>query len=455
MSAPKWWRRLRNQPVAAEPGRSGVDEDKPDLREFVYLDEVSLRSLLSSQKGGVTDSTSEQATDASEAALAGTVSASSPLVGKAGVESRYQTSNSSTIQTSRKATVQSWFREFHEIKGLRLIELVKPSNPARDLAELNGVGEASLRARIDQLQRGTLVEYRVRLSADPVFHLGTMVSEFTGMAEDYPDMFAGGNGLGSLKEVQPINKILQRLLAGLIPIRATSVDYVVVELDGIEYVVHRGLIDGLNLATKPLQVVGVTEHLAYWKDIRRVLFSDAEFTMLCRVSRPGLHDSWTPVKLADLFRMVTPNLVEQINAAGKVPFGSVGAGRAGNVNETRLAAALQAYTDSVQADINKNLTDDQAAEVDLLIARLKPDATTVSGQRAAFGTLTDTLEKLLGSRPEAARALELRDEARQKAGLSLFPAVTAAAVTTVSAQAPDNPADAARLLDVDVIAIYW
>ena len=152
-----------------------------------------------------------------------------------------------------------------------------------------------------QLQRGKLVEFRVRLGADPVFHLGTMVSEFTAMAEDYPDMFAAGGGLTTLREVQPINKILQRLLAGLVPIRATAVDHVVAEIEGIEYVVHREVIKGLDLRTRPLEIVGVTEQEAYWKDLRRVLFSDAEFTALARISRPGLHDSWTPVKLADLF----------------------------------------------------------------------------------------------------------------------------------------------------------
>ncbi|MDJ0355666.1 hypothetical protein [Paenarthrobacter sp. PH39-S1] len=455
MSAPKWWRRLWNEPIAVEPGRNATDQDKPNLREFVYLDEVSLRSLLSSQKGGITDSTSEEATDVREAGLSGTVGVSSPLIAKAEIESRFQTSNSSTIQTSRKATVQSWFREFHEIKGLRLIEVVKSSTAARDLAALKDVNEPSLIVAAEKLQRGALVEYRVRLSADSVFHLGTMVSEITGMAQDYPEMFSGVNGINSLQEVQPINKILQRLLAGLIPIRATSIDYVVVEVEGNEYVAHKQLIEGLNLATRPLQIVGVTEHLAYWKDIRRVLFSDAEFTMLCRVSRPSLHGSWTPVKLADLFLSVTPDLVEKINSAGTVPFGTVGTGSAENVNQARLGTALRTYCDAVLADIGKQLTDDQTVAVDQLIAELKPGATTVSGQRAAFGVLTDTLEELLGCRPEAARALVLRDGARQSAGLSLFPSVPAAAVTEVPTQTTDDPADGPRLLDVDVVAIYW
>lgn len=454
MRGPKWWRRIQNQPVAIEPEHNVVDEDRPDLREFVYLDEVSLRSLLSSQKGGITDSTSEEAMDAREAALVGTVGVNSPLIAKAGIESRYQTSNSSTIQTSRKATVQSWFRELHEIKGLRLIEPVKSSKAAHNVVELKGVEEPSLLTNAEELQRGTLVEYRVRLAADPVFHLATMVSEITGMAEDNPGMFSEGNGMGSLDEVQPINKILQRLLAGLIPIRATSVDYVVVLLDRVEYVVHKELIRGLNLSTKPLQIVGVTEHLAYWKDIRRVLFSNAEFTMLCRVARAGLHDSWTPVKLADLFRSITPDLVEKISAAGKLPFGSASSGQAENVNEIRLEAALRSYTEAVLAETGTQLSEEQAAIVDLLIANRKSDATSASGQRSAFGALTDELEKLLAYRPEAARALVLREAARQKAGLSLFPSVRAAG-TSNSAQAVEDPADAQRLLDVDVIAIYW
>ncbi|WP_127571819.1 DUF6414 family protein [Georgenia faecalis] len=439
--------------MAVESEHSAADQSKPDLREFVYLDEVSLRSLLSSQKGGITDSTSEQATDAREAALVSTLGVNSPLIAKAELESRYQTSNSSTIQTSRKATVQSWFRELHDIEGLRLVELMKPSTAAQDLAGLKDVKDPSLLAAAEGLRRGALVEFRVRLSADPIFHLGTMVSEFTGMAEDHPEIFAAGSGLDSLRAVQPINKILQRLLAGLIPIRATSIDYVVVELDGTECVVHKELIKDLDLATTRLEIVGVTEHLAYWKDIRRVLFSDAEFTMLCRISRPGLHDSWTPVKLADLFRTVTPDLVEQINAVGKVPFDAVGMGRAENVNEVRLEAALRTYAEALLADGGKHLSDDEAILVDGLIAKRKRDAATVSGQRAAFGALTDALSELSGARPDPARALVLRDEARQAAGLSLFPAVAAAAVPANPARVTLKPTE--RLLDVDVIAIYW
>lgn len=455
MRMPNWWRRLRKSPLATESPGAAVDARLPDLREFVYLDEVSLRSLLSSQKGGVTDTTSEHATDVSEASLVGTLGANSPLIAKAEFESRYQTSNSSTIQTSRKATVQSWFREFHEIDGLRLMQPVGVSKAAGDIAELIGVDDPSLLVEGAELHRGALVECRVKLSADPVFHLGTMVSEFTAMAHDYPDMFAANGSLDILRGAKPMNKILQRLLAGLIPIRAMSIDYVVVELEGVEHVAHRDLVNGLPLTSKPLELVGVTEHLAYWKDIRRVLFSDAEFTMLCRISKTGLQDSWTPVKLADLFSGVAPDLVEQLNAAGRVPFAPASVGRAGDVNETRLREALRVYVSMLVDAVEAPLNDGEAAFVEALVEKMPVDAMTVSGQRAAFDVITDELEGKLGGRPEAACALAMRDQARRSVGLSLFPDLQSRVVTSRESPGILEPPKVLRLLDVDVVAIYW
>src|SRR5699024_8684833 len=141
---------------------------RPPLREFVYLDEVSLRSLLSSQKGEMTDSTSESSAEAVQAEVSAALGANPGLVAKAELSSRFQTSNSSTIQTSRKATVQSWFKELHSLPGIRLIETVQPKGPAEDLETLESTRDTSLLAQSGALRRGALVEFRVRLKADPV-----------------------------------------------------------------------------------------------------------------------------------------------------------------------------------------------------------------------------------------------------------------------------------------------
>lgn len=454
MSASSWWRRVFHRKPAVVPNQTTADPKRPDLREFIYLDEVSLLSLLSSQKGEVTDSKSEQASEGSEASIDATAGINPGVIAKAEMTSRYQTNNSSTIQTSRKATVQSRFRDLHLIDGLRIIEPVLVDAPATDIESLKKTDTLSKLASATELQRGKLVELRVKLAADPVFHLGTMVSEFTSMAEDYPDMFAANGGLATMQEVQPINKILKRLLAGLVPIRAVAVDYVVVEIDEVQYVAHKNLIERLDLKSRPLEIVGVTEQEAYWKDLRRVLFSEAEFTVFARISHSGLQDSWTPVKLADLFTDVAPDLVEQINAAGRVPLGSASSQPNESASDAKLAAALSHYADSLLRQIGKSLESDQKRVVAQSIAELKTRSATVSDQTSAFSLLTKYLLEVVGGELDSARALELRTAAREAVGLSLFP--TGSSLSQVAPAIPKPKGDdEPLLLDVEFVAIYW
>lgn len=456
MSAFSWWHRLFRKNTQAVSNETSADLRRPDLREFVYLDEVSLRSLLSSQKGGMTESTSEQASEGREAEITGTAGAAPGFIAKAEISSRYQTTNSSTIQTARKATVQSWFRELHELPGLRIVEPRVIDAAVKDLASLRRIESTSELASSEALQRGKLVELRVKLAADRIFHMGTMVSEFTAMAEDSPGMFASGRNLETLREIQPVNKVLQRLLAGLVPIRALAIDYVVVEIDGAEYLAHSRLIDGLDLKTRPLEVVGVTEQEAYWKDLRRVLFSDAEFTVLARISRSGLQSSWTPVKLADLFTEIAPNLVDQINAAGSIPFGGAASGVDEGSPEAQLGSALALYRDSLLGEVGKTLNAAQEQAIAKSITELKGRAATASDQTGAFAQLTKQIFDLIGGEIDSARALELRTAAREASGLSFFPAAGGPGLSRAT-PTPQQPLgeDAPRLLDVDFVAIYW
>jgi hypothetical protein len=357
------------------------------------------------------------------------------------------------VQTSRKATVQSWFRELHDIEGLRLIEPPDFVAASPDVESLLKRDDPSTVVKSRDLERGTLVEFRVTLFADPVFHLGTMLSEFTSMAEDYPGMFAASGSLAAIDDVQPINKILQRLLAGLIPIRAIAVDYVVVDLGGTEYVVHRDSIRELDLVARPLAIVGVTEHLAYWKDIRRVLFSGTDFTLLCRISRSGLQDTWTPVKLADLFRDVVPDLVGQINAAGLIPFGAPPATAFYRVDD-QLAEALSNYRDLVLHHSGSVLAPDAAEAIDTLIVELKTRSQTASEQRGAFAVLLNAMREHAEFTLKANKDANFRDQARTSSGLPLFPAKGLTSHPTPVAPSDDD-GTAPRLLDVEVIAIYW
>lgn len=436
------------------PAEVRPHEPQP-LREFVYLDEVSLRSLLSSQQGEITDATSQQVAD-SLVGEVGTKTSADAQVLKGELTSRFQTTNSSTLQTSRKATVQSWFREFHAMRGLRLI--TPPQAPVvavREFRDLAGADDKSISLLATDLRRGDLVEFRVQLAADPVFRLGTMVTEFAGMADDYPDMFGAGNNLAQLQEFLRVNKILQRLLAGLIPVRAVALDYAVIKIGDDEYVVHKDAVANLALEQRSLEIVGVTEHMAYWKDIRRVLFSEAEFTLLCRVARSGLNDSWTPVKLAEMFRDLTPDLVDQINQAGRIPLGSHSSNAAADTRKSQLTSALHAYKTSVLSETKATLTPEQDAEVLSIILDASERVGSVSDQRSAFALVGQLLASTSKTDLDPTRDLELREAARTQSGLSLFPMIAAPPSSPSPAPLPPSSVVEPRVLDVEVIAIYW
>lgn len=425
------------------------------LREFVYLDEVSLRSLLSSQTGEVTDTRSEQLVEGSQINIDSAVGFKAPGFSKADFGSRYQTSNSSTLQTSRKATVQSWFGELHRIDGLRLVEPGHARPAAADEAELLAIEDKSALIATSDLQRGALVEFRVRLRADPIFHLGTMMTEFAGIADETPEMFGGSGALQQLAGFMPINRVLQRFLAGLIPIRCEALEHVVAEIGDVEYIVRKDSVAGLALPTRPLEIVGVTEHLAYWKDLRRVLFSDAEFTILGRVARTGLQDIWTAIKLGDLFRVIAPDFDEQIATASKIPFGSAGGGTSVNVNELALRHALYDYRDRFLATSAATLSADQDSRLTMEIERLLPRASSATGQRSAFQVIHDILTADTASVVKPTDDSLMRGQSRNISGLSLFPAMSNATITIGGDGPIAEQAPPARLLDVEVVAIYW
>ncbi len=444
----KRWFRKAPKPAPRKPNSGGP------LREFVYLDEVSLRSLLSSQADGMTEGTSHQSIDGYEVETSTVAGIENALIGKAELASRFQTANSSTFQTSRKATVQSWFRELHGKANLRLISVVTDV-AAMDAASIRRSQDPSMATPASNLLRGKLIELKVRLAADPVFHMGTMLSEFMSIAEDFPNKYSPDGWSGALENAEPMNKILTRLLAGLIPIRAEAVDRVVVNLDGEDFVVHKDAVRDADLPVRPLTIVGVTEHLAYWKDIRRVLFSEAEFTILCRVSRDGLQQTWTPVKLADLFRDVAPDLLHQINLAGTYALSAKPVPQSHLQLENALTRALRTYRQLLLAHSGKALTPDQDLEIEAEILGAAPLMASPQGQRNAFDMVGKKVRRFGRFRIGAEKDLEFRNRARSLSDLAYLPAPEHGAPSASVPTAAHISEDDVSLLDVEVVAIYW
>lgn len=453
-----WLRRVRRWFGGSAP-RAVFDralKDNP-LREFIYLDEVSLRSLLSSKKGEMTESTLKEVAKSFEKESRDSAVVSVPTIVKADTSSRFQTRNSSSLQTAKKATVQSWFRELDRIKGIKLIETVQQVNAFASSDEIATCDNRSVSIDGAKLRRGEMAEFRVRLSADPIFHLVTLVSEFKGMAEDYPDMMSNNGGFAQLREVEGISKVLQRLLAGLIPVRAEVLDYVIVEIAGTGYLVHVDALDGLEIERKPIEIVCVTELDAYWKDIRRVLFSGAEFTMLCRIAKTGIQDKWTPIKLADLLKGLVPDLPEQLDIASRLLFDPAQRQQTQSDSNAALRTALASYSASFLEAAGTPTTSSQRVEVEELIAALELKDQSATTQKKVFSLVGKHLSRLTNAEMDAETDLSLRESARQIAGLGHLGAVEAIgpAQPEASLEKPRHIAQPKQFLDVEVVAMYW
>lgn len=312
MRIKSWWRRRsreRRRKQAAEENRH------EPLREFVYLDEVSVFSLLASRIGALaTDFTESESSSLSSEVRFG-VGAIAP-VAKANVSSSLKGNETSGTQVMRKSTVQSTFRELYgyvrhsfvlgpPTEDVRPPSVDRPGDVAREA--LKG-SQWALDA--SALLRGQLLEVEVELDADESFQVSTIFSTMLEFVEELPQV-ANALDREALADVVGGTRLLQKLLAGLVPLRGHVNGYSSVEVDGTEFIVHDALRDGvpgLKDRARPLYVVGVAEENLFWRDIRRVLFSGSRYRMLCRVARDGVHGEWTPVKLLDVLGSAVPPL---------------------------------------------------------------------------------------------------------------------------------------------------
>lgn len=448
------WLSARVAKENSKNNRSEPEETYP-LREFIYLDEVSLRSLLSSQIGDLKETTSEENSKTADAEFAAELSADA-VIGSGKLNSRYQTSNSRSINTSRKAVVQSWFKDFVNDKKLEIhFSKITDIRPYSSTSDLLSETDGNLVLSSQRLKRGELIEIDVELTVDPIFKMSTLISEFLGIAQSTPEIFEMADMSQQIRDVGPANKLLQHLLTGLIPLRAKSIDYCVVCIDYKEYIVNKKAIENMTIEKYPLEIVGVTEHLSYWKDIRRVLFSAVQFTMLCRISRDGIQENWTPVKLTHLFDDVVPDLRKQVSSIGEVSLVSTAPVSTQLSKGEQLDKSLKHFFVNYLNKVGRDISESERQVAYDLIDDLKnsADVESITYQNRTFRELREHLNSRNDDGLGSDQVLDLSREARSFVGLKLFDDPTLASPTPPPSNENENVQS--RLIDTEVIAIYW
>ena len=264
--------------------RGLIEDADRDRREFVYLDEVSVLSILASRTGRIATESTESQTSSQSNELASSLGVGFSAT-KADVGTKVQSGQVEGAQVSRKAIIQSNFKELYDIEhsALALHRANADSLPAVDsiigVEKLLGTNEATgLLVDPGTLLRGDLLEVEVDLEADPIFRMATIIRTFVGLMEDNEELLRNA-APAQLPEIRSVARLLDNLLAGLVPIRGRLVDYLWMRIHNHEVLVHRSLLNQLPAdamhQAHPVFLVGVAQSDLFWKDIRRVLFSGA------------------------------------------------------------------------------------------------------------------------------------------------------------------------------------
>ena len=427
------------------------------IREFVYLDEVSVFSLLASKDGMIATEVTDTHASTLMAEASASYGASGGLV-RADAGAKTQASDTRTTQVLRKAIVQSTFRDLYQRISDTLVVAPTPANER--MPQLSGdddlISDGSRSWILDpsNFQRGQLLELTVELEAEPLFQARSVVSTFLDIFEQDPSL-SGVANISELADAAVLSRMIEKLGAGLVPLRAKARDYVVVtKKDGTELIVHRDLVANLGptVETAPLYIVGVAEETLFWKDIRSVVFSRSEFQVLARVLRPDLQASWTPLKLVDVLARVAPQFHDVLETMNSMVLEAMAQGAASTDESAQARLVLVDYAELVAESLGVELDAGDPTLVPLLEPPLGlQHRSSVKHWRVAMAPIAKHVETLAGKTVDPREAARLRVLAQMKHGLSPIDAGTAPGTNPGSG----TPKDKGRLLDTEIIAIYW
>jgi hypothetical protein len=197
-------------------------------------------------------------------------------------------------------------------------------------------------------------------------------------------------------------------------------------------------------------VVGVAQLGLFWKDVRRVLFSDSEYRVLARLNRSGLQEAWTPVKLVDVLRGVVRDFAEimdSVNRAVLSAMSSAVAAQQDTSQDHRARAAVLEYARMLADRAGIDVSDDELDRGRLLSAEMMQEL-GVREWRKLLEPVTHFIEQRAGLTFDREVAADYRVAAVTRAGL-LEPSPSVVSFEHESAEGHG------RFLDSEIVAVYW
>jgi hypothetical protein len=270
----------------------GSSEDKDlTLREFIYLDEVSVVSLLASLTREITESRTDTETSERQRRTRFRLRAFTSKIPGFGGTREHLNINRDTEEVVRKSEIQSKFDELYgETAGK--FEL----GPEQDKIDIP----------VSELEEGGVMELDIEFSAHELYHFYKAYQYLFDVFEEHVEEMD--------QEQKQIVELMGSLFGDQIPVVGEAANYRVVD----DEIRSSDMIDEDSEA-EPLEVVGTLDPDMLWQDPSTFLYEENQFTAYVRVPEAEFQDDWDPVKLTRVIRSISEDVGDKLS--GMIEFG--------------------------------------------------------------------------------------------------------------------------------------
>lgn len=357
----------------------------PQLREFVYLDESSVISLIASTTGGVT----EQKSTVKRRQISGSIGG----LGNGG--GALSATKEKSTEAVRRYVIQSNFKELYEMRADELVisDEYEPTKSVPRRAWERVVpqgGDESVKEDIE-LKRGDLSEINVNLGSHEIYEYYTAIESIGGMFESAPEEAVQkiDSTDFSMEQLEAFSELFEHLLADLVPIVGEASNYGVVEGGEGAQIVRKD--DPKYDDVDDLNIVGFVNSEKFWTEETRFLFEKDEYTVFCRMDSDEITQEWMPIKLVSVVNSIIPDLGESVH---EIPNAFDDQDSAVDVDrsEVSLRPRLESFLESVEEETDIDI--DSAGKEEVVQATLDAEGRTttrIEGIEVAIERLEEEL----------------------------------------------------------------
>jgi len=399
-------RRIGNFRSKEKEENKNESKDLDNPRQFIYLDDLSVESLLASKgEGGITSQVTKEKSNEESEELRGDIGGSIGGIGSKVSASKMQRNANRTASVNHFNLVQSQFTRLHNSDRIKFRTLDKESN-------------------IEDVERGDILEIEANISVNKLYRTS---KTFEYLDDLFPDE------IGENHQIRSVMEKLSSLFEDSIPIvgKATSLD-----------MAKNGDIKENYDPDNPLTFVGNLKHELLWTDPANSLYGEEEFIVVCRVKAVKEDENTKSLKISEIIEPLMPKTADSFEEEME---------KAVNAMETQISEYDAINTNQGESFLAKYSQELQKRYVEIGKEENKKLLQTTLQESGEFNNqsekqykkslteeFTDSYEEKTSTTIEPEERLEIREKIR-----------------TENSDANTETEGSEKVVESEIIAIYW